>query len=92
MTTEPAATDNYGREMAVAMLAGLAAQSVHYQATNGWNPAGDPPSADDLDMVSCIDCGVWIEEAVSHLACSDGARGTCGDCHEQYCTDRACRD
>lgn len=56
-------------------------------------PAG--PDADDLaDMgyVNCGDCGLLIEEAMSNLACSDGARGCCGDCHDAICGDRSCRE
>lgn len=82
----PSTTDSFGAQV----MADNAARSDFFRTTNGWNVAGDPPSADDLGLVECVDCSVWIDEAVSHLGCGE-ARGCCDSCHEAACSDRECR-
>lgn len=84
--------------MAAEIVAQNAATSDFYKSLTDRGidphaPAG--PGVDDLlemGIVACQDCGIHVEVESAHTACTDGASGTCGDCHDAACSDRSCRD
>lgn len=80
------------------IIADLALQSEFYRAVaekyGTAFPPADPDTGDLMEMgiVACGDCGRHVEVESAHTACTDGASGTCGDCHDAACSDRSCRD
>lgn len=67
-------------------------RSLTDRGIDPYAPAG--PDADDLldmGLVACGDCDRVIDVSECHSACTDGAAGTCGDCHDAVCGDRECR-
>lgn len=102
--TDPTHLDLEFADESREIIVSLHAESEHYRSLTDrgidpHTPAG--PDLDDLDadqvdadmlgLTQCANCDWNFPDDEIRYGCTDVDR-YCLDCHEQYCTDRSCRE